>query len=290
MREITDFGILVEKESFLGAWKALNLQAFFGEPEAITTNAHYFNTRMIITDPLSDPLNLGAIGYTPMKFKGLVRLYWLEDNAKEFIARFHHYKNDRKRGGYMVSLAINFNTRMNRTGACLQNMTMGFSPERGKWIVKVNARANEIAQRLYADLVFVQTFLWKICDEMEINYQDVMIIWDIDAVYQSVIGANLWMAMNYTKKQIKTFMNDTEAHTPWQSKVHRRYLANFNLDLEDRKVYNYSVQKQATANYDKILNGEVISVDSNDLYELIPGLELDQEVYDDLFSKKGGGR
>lgn len=284
-----NYGLYVEGNSFGDAWKKLNYQAFKGVPEHISSNAHYFNCLMKITNPQIEDVNLGYIGYTKMKFKNLMNLYWLEDNAKEFIARLHYYKNIKPKGkNYVVSLALNFDSRMNRTGACLQYLSIGQSPTQG-WIVFIRTRANEIAQRLYADMVFIHLILKKICKEVDIPFEELKIYWSIDAVYQSVIGCHLWLAMTYNKKTIISFMNRTEL-TKWQKRVKDRYLKNFDLDVENRKVYNYAVQQRATFNFDRILNNEIEFVDMQELYDMLPGLDLNQEIYDDLFERKGGGR
>ena len=286
-----EYGLYVEGDSFGKAWKKLNHEAFTGEPEHVSSNAHYFNCMMKITNPHIEDVNLGYIGYTKSKFTNLINLYWLEENAQEFIARLHYYKNIKPKGkDYVVSLALNFDTRMNRTGACLQYLSIGQSPEQG-WVVFVRTRANEIAQRLYADMVFVHLILKKICAEVDIPFEKLTIYWTIDAVYQSVIGCNLWLAMTYGESVIKGFMDrPVEQMTKWQKRVRDRYLKNFNLDKEDRKVYNYAVQQRATYNFDRILEDEIEMVDMQELYDKLPGLDLNQEVYDDLFGRKGGGR
>lgn len=285
------YGLYVEGKSFGQAWKKLNFEAFTGVPEHLSSNAHYSNCMMKITNPQIEDVNLGYIGYTKSKFTNLINLYWLEDNAKEFIARLHYYKNIKPKGkDYVVSLALNFDTRMNRTGACLQYLSIGQSPTKG-WIVFVRTRANEIAQRLYADMVFVHLILKKICAETGIPFEKLTIYWTVDAVYQSVIGCNLWMAMTYKEEQIKNFFdkNDDDM-TKWQKRVKSRYMKNFNLNKEDRVVYNYAVQQRATFNYDRILEDEIVLVDMQELYDKLPGLDLDEAMVEDLFGSKGGGR
>ena len=79
-------------------------------------------------------------------------------------------------------------------------------------------------------------------------------------------------------------MNRTEL-TKWQKRVKDRYLKNFDLDIENRKVYNYAVQQRATFNFDRILNNEIEFVDMQELYDMLPGLGLNQEIYDDLFER-----
>jgi len=281
--------IKVEGVSFGEAWKKLNWEAFTGEPEHISSNAHYFNCEMTIKNPSIQDINMGTIGYTKTKFRNLVNLYWDSDEAKDFMARLHYYKDVSPKGkDYVVSIALDFNSRKNRTGACLQYLSIGQSPTKG-WIVNVRTRANEIAQRLYADMVFVQAILKKICDEFNINLELVTVHWTIDAVYQSVIGCNLWMAICFDESKIKSFMKK-DGMTKWQSRVQSRYEKNFNLDKDKRKVYNYSVQKRATYNYDRILNNEVELVPQETLIEMLPDLVIDDEVFEDLFGSKGGGR
>ncbi len=215
-------------------------------------------------------------------------LYWDDQNCKEFIARLHHYKNvDSDGKKYVVATVLDFKKRMNRTGACLQYISVGKSPTRG-WIVQVRTRASEIAQRLYADMVFVHIFLRKLCDYMEIDYEDMHVYWSIDAAYQSVIGVNLWMAMCLSEGQIIKLM-EQEPKTKWQKTIQSRYRRNFDLKNE-RKVYNYAIQQRATFNFDRILRDETEQVDMEELYEMLPSFQLDDEVYQDLFGKKGGGR
>lgn len=286
-----DYGLFVKANSFGQAWKKLNFQAFMGEPEHISSNAHYFNAKMIIENPAIEDVNLGYIGYTKSKFRNLINLYWNEQEAKEFIARLYHYKKVKPKGkDYMVSLALKFNSRKNRTGSCLQYLSIGQSPKHG-WIVFVRTRANEIAQRLYADLVFVQLILKKICNILEIELSDIEVHWTIDAVYQSVIGCHLWLAITFPKERIIEFMKHSDNElSRWQKRVKDRYMKNFNLNKEERKVYNYAVQQRATECFDKILDGTIESVSMEELYDMLPGLELDEEVYNDLFGHKGGGR
>lgn len=286
-----DYGLYVKSDSFKKAWSILNYKAFMGNPEHISSNAHYFNCLMIVTNPGIEDINLGYIGYTKMKFRNLLNLYWNEEEFQEFIARLHHYKNESRKGkDYVVSLGMKFNSRKNRTGSCLQFISVGQSPTRG-WIINVHTRANEIAQRLYADMVLIQCFLKKLSNVMDIPLNEMTVYWHIDAVYQSVIGCNLWLAMTFPEYKIKEFMNkDDNKLTKWQKRVKDRYLKNFNLDKDKRKVYNYSVQQRATECFDKILENKIDIVPMNDLMNMLPEFDYSEELYNDLFNHKGGGR
>ena len=229
----------------LNNWLFFTPNAYDHERGGVT--AHKFDVTMVSESPACG-LNLHDLNYTMNKWKMLNNLYLDTQALGTMIARIQHYMGEKKHKTYIPDIAMQFKARRNVSGACLLNITLGFHNDR--WVSCITSRASELTCRWPMDLIFVNVLLKTISEALDIEFEDIQVIWHMVSTYQSITSMPYFLVFAGKENWFDT--TDPKDMTEWQLYTYKRYMKCYRGD----HYSNYGVQRRPMEAY-RMLKGQM---------------------------------